>query len=334
MKTIGSIIVGILLLIVPASVVWPLTSPAARNGSSDTASVELIESDPGRLPDQLSQMNAAEKASVGESAGTDTDDDMMLLVVPVISVGDADHDGYRSIRRGGDDCDDRNPDINPGASEICDDGLDNDCDTAIDSADTDCVSPYSHTITIDGVNDFTALAEAFSTSSNGYTGYLAWDATYLYIGFEGSDVGANSDSKWLLVYIGGSTGTTTGLAYGTQQPNLPFAAQYHICWRTDGNSTSALIYHGATWSDGSWDFTGDVNNTGSFVELRIPLEDIGSPAAHLRVHVCMINAAQFSEWSYAAVPSGSFVDSFDPDYSKYFDFNLTASTEPNDYVPQ
>lgn len=36
------------------------------------------------------------------------------------------------------DCDPVDPGTNPGADEICDDGLDNDCDRAVDSADSEC----------------------------------------------------------------------------------------------------------------------------------------------------------------------------------------------------
>ena len=67
---------------------------------------------------------------------------------------DRDHDGYSS-----DDCNDRDYRINPGVDEICDDGIDNNCDNLTDGQDTDaCPAPVDpNTVDNDG---------------DGYTEYL------------------------------------------------------------------------------------------------------------------------------------------------------------------
>jgi hypothetical protein len=49
---------------------------------------------------------------------------------------DSDGDGYKSVLAGGQDCDDANPEINPGADELCD-GIDNNCDGVVDTPDND-----------------------------------------------------------------------------------------------------------------------------------------------------------------------------------------------------
>ncbi|MBI4952047.1 MAG: putative metal-binding motif-containing protein [Myxococcales bacterium] len=50
---------------------------------------------------------------------------------------DRDHDGYDAVE----DCHDANSAVSPGASEVCGDGLDNDCDLAVDATDPDCAAP-------------------------------------------------------------------------------------------------------------------------------------------------------------------------------------------------
>jgi hypothetical protein len=57
---------------------------------------------------------------------------------PGSSCGDSDGDGYNAASCGGTDCNDSNSAVNPGATEDCSDGIDNDCDGFIDGSDSDC----------------------------------------------------------------------------------------------------------------------------------------------------------------------------------------------------
>jgi hypothetical protein len=185
---------------------------------------------------------------------------------------------------------------------------------------------YFHTIAIDGTNDF-AQNETFATSTSGYTGYVAWDESFLYLGMKGADVASGSDSKWLVVYVGGSPGTTTGVNYNTQQPGLPFASRWHVRWKADNLYTNAQSWNGTSWQDAAWDFAGDVHQSGDFVELRIPLADLGAPAT-LELVLGMINEQNNDEWSYAALPAAAYIDGWDRDFAKYLQLALGGSTVP------
>jgi len=50
---------------------------------------------------------------------------------------DADGDGFDDTACGGDDCDDGDSAVNPGATEVCDDAVDDDCDSFADVSDGD-----------------------------------------------------------------------------------------------------------------------------------------------------------------------------------------------------
>lgn len=56
---------------------------------------------------------------------------------------DIDGDGFEDEVCGGDDCDDSDPDVNPGADEICTGGVDEDCDGLVDDEDPDCIAPFT-----------------------------------------------------------------------------------------------------------------------------------------------------------------------------------------------
>lgn len=51
---------------------------------------------------------------------------------------DVDMDGFQSVACGGGDCDDADPGRSPALSELCDGMVDEDCDLAVDCADSDC----------------------------------------------------------------------------------------------------------------------------------------------------------------------------------------------------
>jgi hypothetical protein len=188
---------------------------------------------------------------------------------------------------------------------------------------------YAHTITIDGVNDF-ELDETFDTTTTSFKGYVAWDANNLYVGLSGSDVGGASPTKFFVVYLGGVGGTTTGVAYQNQTPGLPFEAMWQVHWKANNTNTRAVKWSGSAWVPETWNFTGKVVQNGSFVEMAIPLVNIGSPST-LAVHLAMVNEQSGGEWTFAGVPFTSFTDGFDRNYTKYYDFDLTGSIAPTQY---
>ena len=53
----------------------------------------------------------------------------------------------------------------------------------------------------------------------------------------------------------------------------------------------------------------------------------------LDLHMGMLREQAFNEASWAAIPSNSYVDAYDPNYAHYFEFDVIGSTLPNDHAP-
>lgn len=202
--------------------------------------------------------------------------------------------------------------------------------------------PTGHVV--DGINDF-AAGETFDTTSTAkdasYHAYAAWDAKNLYFGMEGSDVSAsvsNAANKWVMLYIGRDAvaGTTTGLPYnGTvQQPTLPFAASIHLRWKVTGLFTEVQEWDVAssTWKPNSL-IALTVFRQGTFVEMSVSRASLGAPSKIQLVMNMLIENG--NDFTYAGVPSTAFVDSIDPDFTHYFELDLTdLSKAPNSYLPK
>lgn len=190
---------------------------------------------------------------------------------------------------------------------------------------------YFHTIDIDGTDDFN-MDEILSLSTPGHTARVAWDDSYLYLGFDSPAVGGDPE-EWMVVYIGGPAGTSQGVMYNTQLPTMPFDARWHLRWRLDGTFWGALEWTGAAWQDAAFTIpAADVIMMGSFVELRVPWADIGDPA-YLDLHLGLLNEQDFGEWSWAAVPDTSYGDGYDPAYSHFLQFDRFGSTLPANVLP-
>ncbi len=179
-------------------------------------------------------------------------------------------------------------------------------------------NPYSHTIVIDGANDFTAGNEAISTSVGGDTAYLSWDADNIYLGYKGY---SPLSGETVDVYFGdGVQGTTSGDPIGP----LPVNALYHLMWKNT-SGTTAVVRKWTPGSPGSWgDDTSVVVSVGwtggagyDYVELSISRTAIGDPSV-LAMFGGLLDAT-----------NSSYVAIWPPTASNYYELQLLASTVPN-----
>jgi hypothetical protein len=197
-----------------------------------------------------------------------------------------------------------------------DSGVDTGLDTGVDAG-----APYRRTIGIDGVNDFLASEKFATTTGAGFDAYVTWDASALYVGYVGADIGASATTnKWVFVYLDVDASAATGAAktaqYTNQQHVLPagFGADAYFAWKTDGSYSELKKYAGGVWSSvASPGVTFNRNATSSYVEMKIPFTSIAAAVpAKLGVVTFMLNEASGLEWTWAGLWSASFTDGYSP----------------------
>lgn len=220
------------------------------------------------------------------------------------------------------------------------DGHDIDTPVVIDAspdAPDGAVQPYSHTITIDGTDDF-AAADQLATTSTAYAARVAWDATNVYIGYTGPDLdpaALDTSTKWLFAYVdldpGAGTGATTSQIYRTQHAVFPagFGAELYARWKCDGTFHSLERFTDPTWTTDAT--VPAAAQAGTYVELAIPRSALGT-ATTIGLVTWMINEKQDFEGSFA----GLYVDNFTDGYAaalpvtRYLKIDFTAARDPND----
>lgn len=210
-----------------------------------------------------------------------------------------------------------------------------DARTAADGNTTDEAAPYRRTITLDGIDDFTA-DEKFLTTSDSFAARITWDDANLYVGYGGPDLSTTvgeGNTKWLFVYLdtvpGG--GETQSEQYNTQRATFPadFAAEYYARYRANGNFTTLEHADAGDWVTATP--APSVAQADTFVELAIPLSSIGSPTK-LGLVTWMINEKNLVEGTYAGLYADNFTDGYHETLAltAYLEIDLASSRLPND----
>ncbi len=198
-----------------------------------------------------------------------------------------------------------------------------------------------HSISIDGVNDFRAATEKFTTTSGeNLLSYITWDDTYLYVGYSGNSVAGNvtDNSRAYHIYIDtdpaanpvNGTGTTQADAW-RWNPNLPFSANYHYAFKTVDNTEVKRVYTAGAWGNATFQTSNWKNTEAKYWEVKIKLSEIGSPSKLLVV------AYVEEDWDggniCGGIPSGLFTNTSTQGaivfQSTFLGFELTQGIKPN-----
>jgi hypothetical protein len=190
---------------------------------------------------------------------------------------DNDNDGYNVSNApwlqflcGPKDCNDGNASINPGAAEICNDGVDNDCDGLIDGADPDCAlypphitphQPYNGTqfndtqnitfnFTATDADNTTLICSIYLDGSLNQTNSSAQNNTVTYFYITGISYGSHN---WHINCTDGSSYNVSETRYFTIADTINPAIQFVSPTTATGNYSQSWISANVTASDANLD---------------------------------------------------------------------------------
>jgi hypothetical protein len=167
---------------------------------------------------------------------------------------DLDNDTYIDENCDGDDCNDRDAEINPGMDEICDDSKDNNCDMHVDMSDEDC-RPENDTCSAP-----TLLTEDVEIHGSTYGTTNNYDSDMCYI-YSERDVVFRIDLAEELDLLVSLTTLTAGYVNASIQTICGSNLAELICQETSSSMTirrnrlPAGTYYVVVWTDHEGEFT-------------------------------------------------------------------------------